>query len=172
MTPTLHNIHIHVFDTYKSDIPSQKVRTLTRRALAEILPQSPTKMSVIIADDETVRELNKYHRGLDKTTDVLSFSFQHQGDYYGDGPKPSQWTQDTEFVLPPGEAEGIGEIVISYPQTVRQAKAQNKTPYDELAFLLAHGILHLLGHDHEQAQERTVMEAEQARLLTAMLRIR
>ena len=170
MNVILHKIHIHIFEDHRDTLSSRIVRTMTQRALEEILPNSSTEISVVITDDETIRELNKYHRGLDEVTDVLSFSFQYQGDYYGDMPKASQWNQDIEFVLPPGEREGVGEIVISYPQAVRQAKTHKRSENEELAFLLAHGVLHLLGHDHENPQERTVMERTQTRLLSKMLR--
>lgn len=169
MPPFRHKIAVQVFDEFKDSIASSRVRTLARRALSAALPDSPTNLSVVIADDTSVRELNKRHRGLDEATDVLSFSFSHQGAYHGNGPTPSQWNKDATFVLPPGEGDGIGEIIISYPQTLRQAKAQGKAPEEELAFLLSHGVLHLLGHDHEEPNERAAMEAEQARLMERML---
>ncbi|MBM3949343.1 MAG: rRNA maturation RNase YbeY [SAR202 cluster bacterium] len=169
MPPARHTIVVQVFDEFKDSIASGRVRTLARRALSVALPGSTTNLSVVIADDQAVRELNKRHRGLDETTDVLSFSFSHQGAYYGDGPAQSQWNKDTAFVLPPGSSSGIGEIVISYPQMLRQAKAHGKAPEEELAFLLSHGVLHLLGHDHEEPRERAAMEAEQASLMERML---
>jgi probable rRNA maturation factor len=169
MTTTRHKITVQVFDQFKDSVDSRRVRTLAQRALSAALPGSPTRLNVVIADDRSVRELNKRHRGLDEDTDVLSFSFSHQGAYYGDGPAPSQWNEGTAFPLPPGEDEGIGEIVISYPQTVRQARAQGKAPEEELAFLLSHSILHLLGHDHELPRERAAMEAVQAGLMKRML---
>jgi probable rRNA maturation factor len=169
MSPARSKITVQVFDEFKDSVTPSRVRTLARRALSAALHGSPGSLSVVIADDRSVRALNKWHRGLDETTDVLSFSFSHQGAYYGEGAAPSEWTEDTAFVLPPGEGESMGEIVISYPQTLRQAQVQGKAPEEELAFLLSHGILHLLGHDHELPQERAAMEAEQAGLMKRML---
>jgi len=170
MPALAHTLHVEVFEEFRAALKTQTVRTLARRALSAAAPDATTTLSVVIADDATVHDLNKRYRGLDEPTDVLSFSFRHEGGYYGDGPRESEWAEGAEFVLPPGEAEGIGEVVISYPQTVRQAAEQGKTPEQELAFLLAHGILHLLGHDHEEADERRVMEAEQERLLARMMK--
>ena len=61
-----------------------------------------THVSVVIADDEVVRELNRQHRGLDENTDVLSFSFTHEGEYYGEEERDKSET-DIDFVLPPSE---------------------------------------------------------------------
>ena len=112
---------------------------------------------MVVTDDETVRELNLRHRGLDETTDVLSF--------------PAAPEEADGFVLPADEgiAGSIGEIVVSWPQAVRQAESAGRGLRDEVAFLLAHGILHLVGHDHEEPAERALMEDEHRRLLSAML---
>ena len=112
---------------------------------------------MVVTDDETVRELNLRHRGLDETTDVLSF--------------PAAPKEGDGFVLPAvrGLAGSIGEIVISWPQAVTQAEPAGRDRDDEVAFLLAHGILHLVGHDHEEPAERALMEVEHRRLLAAML---
>ncbi len=127
--------------------------------------ESKGALSVVVADDDTVRSLNSGHRGLDETTDVLSFSFSHQGEYYG-GEKPlSEWPGDAAFVLPPGEDAGLGEVIISYPQAVRQASESGHGVKRELALLLTHGILHLLGHDHVRPDEEDAMKATETRVL-------
>ncbi len=126
------------------------------RALSTLKLPSDTGIEIVITDDDTVRELNLRHRGLDETTDVLSFSAA---------------PNETGFVLPPdvGEAGSIGEVIISGPQSARQAAQNGREPAEELAFLLAHGILHLMGHDHEEPEERREMEHRHQKLLIAML---
>ena len=126
------------------------------RALSALELPSDTSIEIMVTDDDTVRELNLRHRGLDETTDVLSFSA---------GP------DETGFVLPPGAGEtgSLGEVIISGPQSARQAARSGREPAEELAFLLAHGILHLMGHDHEEPQERRDMEERHHKLLIAML---
>ena len=64
--------------------------------------------------------------------------------------------------MPPGEAEGLGEVIISYPQAERQAQAAGHSVVRELAHLLAHGILHLLGYDHLKVEDEAVMQAKEA----------
>lgn len=125
------------------------------------------RVSVVIADDDTLRALNRKYRGIDKTTDVLSFAFDNQGEYYGEADAASDWAPDTDaaFILPPDESAGLGEVIVSYPQALRQAQAAARPIERELAHLIAHGILHLLGHDHMQTDEETLMNAKEVSIL-------
>ena len=122
-------------------------------------------VSVVFAGDDVVRELNREHRGLDETTDVLAFSFAHEGEYYGepDGRVPVE--EMPGFALPPGQPEPLGEVIVSYPQAVRQAGSASRPVREELAALLAHGILHLLGYDHVEPDDEAVMKALEDRIL-------
>ena len=122
-------------------------------------------LSVALADDRTVADLNRTYRGVDGTTDVLSFSNVHFGEYYGadDAPSTPDDAGPDGFILPPGVDAGLGELVISYPQALRQAAESRRDARDELAALLAHGVLHLLGFDHEDARDAAEMrERERA----------
>jgi probable rRNA maturation factor len=117
-------------------------------------------LSVLLTDDETVRALNHEYRGYDEPTDVLSFGLTERM-------KPA--TDDAPaaepFPLPPELVEQIGEVVISYPTAARQAAEHGHHTNDELALLLVHGILHLLGHDHDQPEETRLMREREAALL-------
>ena len=77
---------------------------------------------------------------------------------------------DFDFVLPPGENEDVslGEIIISYPQTCRQAEQAGHPVGQELTVLLVHGVLHLLGYDHEEPDDEAVMKAATARAMGQM----
>lgn len=94
-------------------------------------------IELILVDDKAIQKLNREHRGKDKSTDVLSFS------YFG------------QEVFP--ENDTVGEIVISLPKAKKQAKEHNKTVNQELQFLFVHGFLHLFGYDHEELSERKRM---------------
>lgn len=122
-------------------------------------------LGVVIADDDTVHRLNSQHRGLDEITDVLSFSFSHQGAYYGAEEQPPLALEDFEFVIPPQIGPRLGEVIISFPQAARQAEESDHGTSRELAILLAHGVLHLLGYDHEKADDEAVMKATEALVL-------
>ncbi len=100
------------------------------------------ELSVLVCDDARMLDLNRTYRGKDATTDVLSFPSQGPGI--------------------PGEPKHLGDIVISCEQASRQAEEIGQTLNVELRFLMLHGVLHLLGYDHETDQGE--MLALQARL--------
>ena len=128
--------------------------------------QEGSGVSVVFAGDEVVRELNREHRGLDETTDVLAFSFTHEGEYYGEPDEKVPIDEMPGFALPPGQAEPLGEIIVSYPQAMRQADAAGRTVTEELAALLVHGAIHLLGYDHMEPDEEAAMKALENRVLS------
>ena len=88
---------------------------VAERALSSESQEAGSRLSVVLAAAGAVRELNRQHRGLDESTDVLSFSFTHHGEYYGEAPRDAEPAGGLEFVLPPGQSEPLGEVVISYP---------------------------------------------------------
>ena len=144
-----------------------------RHGLAQGLPPDASgQVSLLLADDGVVRELNRQYRGVDATTDVLSFSAQHGGHWMGDdgvgGDSDGDGDGDDAFPLPDGELPPWGEIVISLPQAVRQADAAGVPLRRELALLLVHGALHLLGYDHYDADEQAEMQALERAALAAI----
>ena len=92
--------------------------------------------------DSVMRVLNKKYRGLDKATDILSFTYEDARD-------------------PSGHRVLFGDLVISVPRILAQAKRYRVTPGRELARLLTHGALHLCGHDHVKLGERKRMRARE-----------
>ena len=162
-------IDIQIFDEFASVVSESQVLEAVSAALESESCNPDTHVSVVIADDEVVRELNRQHRGLDENTDVLSFSFTHEGEYYGEEERDKSET-DIDFVLPPGENDDttLGEIIISYPQTCRQAEQAGHAVGQELTVLLVHGVLHLLGYDHEEPDDEAMMKAATSRAMGQM----
>lgn len=107
------------------------------------------ELSVLLTDDAEVRVLNRRYRRKDRTTDVLSFPLL-------EGKKMKNPTEGPV---------ALGDVVISVPQALRQASEQGKEPRQELALLLVHGILHLLGYDHATLDQEKKMFALQGRIL-------
>jgi probable rRNA maturation factor len=97
-----------------------------------------------LVGDDTIRELNATHRAKDSATDVLSFPLE-----------------DRAFVLPPGEPLALGDVVVSYPRAAAQAEEYGHSIERELAYLVAHGVLHVLGYDHEVESEQQVMRQKE-----------
>jgi probable rRNA maturation factor len=112
---------------------------------------------LILAGGRLLQTLNRQWRGLDRTTDVLSFPL--------DGPGAAATPEAT---LPEGledpDAYLLGEVVISVPRLLDQAKAAGIKPGEELVRLVIHGVLHVLGHDHEIAGERVRMQGRERAL--------
>jgi probable rRNA maturation factor len=117
----------------------------------------PYEVSLVFTDSETVQQLNRDYRGVDEPTDVLAFHMLPQKEV------------DDSFMLPPDGVTRLGEVIISYPQAVKQAKKQGHSPERELALLIIHGILHLLGYDHEEPEEESKMRERERELLERCL---
>ena len=162
------DISITVLDEFQDTVCDSWLEGVCRTVLEQEGVRQA--VSLVIADDRTVRLLNSEYRGLDKTTDVLSFAFGNEGEYYGVGDAPSEWSADEEFVLPPGEAAGLGEVIVSYPQAVRQAQQAGHSIERELAHLITHGILHLMGHDHLDDDEEREMNARERAVMERLAR--
>ena len=120
----VYNVAVNVFDEYADDLDPAWLSAIARIVLSVEGVEDGASTSIAVADDETVAGLNSEHRGLDATTDVLSFSPTHSGAYYGDDRGDDDRDADLdefEFILPPNQAEtNIGEVIISLPQARRQ----------------------------------------------------
>lgn len=148
------------------------------QALHEALPpDQPGQVSLLITDDTTVQGLNRKYRGLDEVTDVLSFSAEFPGHWEGDQATAGNAAgddlnlADVAFILPPDEVPPLGEVIISHPQTQRQASEKSVDLDRELALLMVHGVLHLMGHDHLEAVDTALMQSKEQAALQAIFPI-
>ena len=157
---------VSVDEPYEGEIDALWLEGVARAALAVAQVSGSSEVSLLVTGDETVRTLNAEYRGLDETTDVLSFSAGHPGHWEGDGDGPEQGGE--EFVLPPGAPLPLGEIIVSWPQARRQADEHGVTPMRELAHLVVHGALHLVGYDHLEPDEAALMQAREQEALEAL----
>lgn len=108
------------------------------------------EVSVTFVDNAEIQALNREHRRLDKPTDVLSFS---------------QLEGEDEIVLPEGQPLPLGDIVISLERCREQAEDYGHSFDRELGFLVAHGMLHLLGYDHQNQGDEAAMTARTEEIL-------
>ncbi len=142
---------VQVQDEYgAADFPAQRVIGAIVRVLAEHGAVPGTALSVVLADDEQVRQLNAQYRGVDAPTDVLSFPAD---------PLPSE--------IAASQAPYLGDMIIACPYTLQQAQEAGHAPADEYVLLAIHGTLHLLGYDHDNAEREASMWQQQARALAA-----
>ena len=162
-------VAVQVFSEFEGAVSEEWLGEVCRRALAH--ERVGRQVSLVIADDATLSALNGEYRGVGKTTDVLAFALDaaNQGEYYGDNAPqdapPDDGLADGEFVLPPDALDALGEVIISYPQAARQARAAGHTIERELAGLITHGILHLTGHDHMRDDDGAAMSAKERAIL-------
>ncbi len=147
-------IEVRVFPTFRSTVKTPFVRKAAKAALATADPQGVTDVSVVIADDKTLHDLNLRYRGFDEPTDVLSF-----GDESDASLTPPDADEGPAFPDMPEDSPSLGEIVLSYPLALRQAGEHNVRVEEEVALLIVHGVLHLLGHDHAEPNEEAAMKA-------------
>jgi probable rRNA maturation factor len=146
-------IGIHVEEEFRGLVDGGWVKKIARQVLKAEGVAPPYEVSLVFTDFETVKQLNRDYRGVDKPTDVLAFYML-----------PQKGANDS-FALPPDGVTRLGEVIISYPQAVEQAKEQGHPPERELALLVIHGILHLLGYDHEEPKEESEMREKERELL-------
>jgi probable rRNA maturation factor len=118
------------------------------RAMTRLIQLSNTDISFVLTDDNRIHQLNKIYRRKDRPTDVLAFAMR-------EGP----------FAELAGTV--LGDVIVSVPTARRQADARGGRLLDEVTMLLAHGLLHLLGWDHDTPAKDRRMRAETARLCAA-----
>jgi len=153
----LEKIETLIEKEFREDLDGGWVKKIVRQVLkAEGVP-SPYEVSLVFTDSDTVQRLNRDYRGVDEPTDVLAFYML-----------PQKGTASS-FALPPDGVTRLGEVIISYPQALTQAKDQGHSLERELALLVIHGILHLLGYDHEKPEEESKMRERERELLERCL---
>lgn len=136
-------------------------RAALRRLAARVLRMeaiAPAEVGLVVTDDETVRDLNRRYRGLDEPTDVLSFGHEPAA-------HPFDKLRTEPFVTPPDGVLRLGEVILSYPTAERQAREAGRSVQEEAAHLVVHGLLHLLGYDHEAPEDERRMRAREEALL-------
>ncbi len=118
------------------------------RAMIKLLQLDKAEVSFVLTDDDRIHQLNKIYRGKDRPTDVLAFAM-HEGEF--------------------GELAGrlLGDVIVSVPTARKQAGAHRVDVLEEVTMLLAHGLLHLLGWDHDTDAKDRRMRAETSRLCAA-----
>jgi probable rRNA maturation factor len=150
-------IGIHVEEEFWRLVDKGWVRKIAQTVLKAEGVALPYEVGLVFTDSETVKQLNRDYRGVNETTDVLAFyMFSHK-------------EADDSFALPPDGITRLGEVIVSYPQAAEQAKEQGHSHEKELALLIIHGLLHLVGYDHEQPQEETRMRTREKELLEKFL---
>jgi len=130
-------------------INQRKIREIVKKALQSLKVDEKTEVSILFDDDKFIRSLNNKYRGIDKSTDVLSFSL---------------WEGSVK--TPEVESDKLlGDIIISVETAQRQADNLNHSMEKELTVLLIHGLLHLTGYAHEEDKDYKIMREKETEML-------
>lgn len=149
------DVELHDDTGEAADLLPLVERVASRAVLAEGL-DGRYELAVSLVADERIRELNREHRELDAVTDVLSF--------------PLLDDDSAQFVLPSDHPTHIGDVVIAVGRMREQAAEYGHAVEREVAYLTVHGVLHLLGYDHEDDEDRVHMRAREEEILADLPR--
>lgn len=148
-------INILVDDSLTDYPDSAWLESLLEQVLIAQNAGPEAEIGLVITTQEKIHQLNLKYLEEDKPTDVLSFPMLAEPS--GNG--------TIQFVAAPDGQEHLGEVIISYPQTIIQAEERHHPVNRELAILLIHGVLHLLGYDHDLPEPERLMKEREADIL-------
>jgi probable rRNA maturation factor len=146
-------INILVDEGFEAGVEPSWLEDIAQRVLAAEKAKSKTEVGIVVTGQEMVQQLNRNFRGQDEPTDVLAFSSREEA------------VGLPTFILAPDGLSHLGEVIISYPQALKQAEEHSHSLKKELTILLIHGLLHLLGYDHEEGEQERQMQAREKELL-------
>jgi probable rRNA maturation factor len=142
----------------QTPFPNHLLERAAKAALQNQNAPSDSELTIVLTDDSQVQELNRDYLGIDAPTDVLSF--------------PASETNGSEIdgseIDPETGAPYLGDILISLPYAAKSAEKVGHPLESEVQLLVVHGVLHLLGHDHAEAEEKVVMWKAQAEILESL----
>ncbi len=146
------------------------IEELAKKVAARVLETEgcpfDVQISLVITDDEGIKEMNAEFRNIDSATDVLSFpniDFEEPGDF-----SVVEGTQRIDVIDPESGLVVLGDIVINEKRVREQASEYGHSELREFAFLVAHSMLHLCGYDHMEEDEAAVMEKKQEEVLQSL----
>jgi len=156
-----------VCDDQQDDAPvdTQRWVTLARRALRHEGVSPPCEMGLLFVDAAQITVLNEEHLGGTGPTDVLAFPIDDV-ESFGDQGEPADGSGLASAAPQDHPPRLLGDVVVC-PEVAARAVNTGGVLEDELALLVVHGILHLLGHDHAEPEEKAVMQARERELLAA-----
>jgi probable rRNA maturation factor len=146
-------INVLIEKEFKKQVNSVWLKNIIGQVLNTEKVGVKAELGLVITNDEKIRELNLKYLEEDRPTDVLSF------------PMNEQLNGSPAFTNVPDGKLHLGEIIISYPQAVKQAEEHNHPAEKEIVILLIHGILHLLGYDHDIPLRIKTMRSRESAIL-------
>jgi probable rRNA maturation factor len=148
----LYTVHVNItMEEMPFDVEEDRLRAAVSHALQAGGQKVPCALTLRLADDEDIRQLNRQFAGIDSVTDVLSFP-----------------AEDEPYATEPDEPTYLGDVIIAVPVAKTQAQEKRHTLMAELQILAIHGTLHLLGYDHHTPHGQTDMQTCESAALNAL----
>jgi len=155
-------INILIEEDFEGYLEVSWLQSVAEQALVTQDASSKTELGLVITTQERVQQLNRSYLGKDEPTDVLAFSML---------PEPSvagKSEDSSPFIQPPDGVLHLGEVIVSYPQAVLQAEEHRHSVKREIAILVIHGVLHLLGYDHDKPELERQMKNKEKEILSCI----
>ncbi len=155
-------INILIDEDYGGYLEVRWLQSVAEQVLVAQDAGSRVELGLVITNQERVQQLNRSYLGRDEPTDVLAFPML---------PEPLA-TGESEvfspFVQPPDGVLHLGEVIISYPQAVIQAEEHRHSVKREIAILIIHGVLHLLGYEHDKPELERHMKTSEKEIMSCI----
>jgi probable rRNA maturation factor len=149
------DIGVLIDENLEGNLDESWLKSVATQVLVAQGITSAVELGLVIATQKRVQQLNQSYLGRDEPTDVLAFSAVEE-----------VGVDFPPFVPPPDGVLHLGEVIISYPQAVIQAGEHQHSIKKEIAILIIHGILHLLGYEHDKPELECQMRAKEAEVLS------
>ncbi len=153
-------INILIDEDYEGYLEVSWLQSIAEQVLVAQDADSRLELGLVITNQERVQQLNRSYLGKDEPTDVLAFSMLPEPLPTGDSEASSPFAQPPDGVL------HLGEVIISYPQAVIQAREHQHSVKREIAILIIHGVLHLLGYEHDKPELEHQMKTREKEILS------
>lgn len=152
---------IEIFDDIESGLDCELIKKVFEEVRKEFsLPQN-VYVELTVADGETIREVNKEYRNVDRVTDVLSFPALEVTLPFDIKDYPDDIDMSTGELM-------LGEIMLCYDKAVEQSKEYGHSIERESAYLVLHGLLHLMGFDHIEDDDKAIMREKEEKILNKL----
>ena len=148
-------VNVLIDDELKVKLELGWLRGVAEQVLLALGAGADAELGLFIATGERVKRLNRDYLGRDEPTDVLAFSAREE---IGADHPP--------FVPPPDGVLHLGEVIIAYPQAVKQAEEYKHSVEREILILIIHGVLHLLGYEHDTPELELKMRAREKEVMS------
>lgn len=139
-------INIEISEPFQDKVDEATLYITAKKTLEHQAVPSSNGLAILITTDQQIHDLNLRFRGIDSSTDVLSFNLDQ--------------------LDPDDDTQYLGDVVISYPTASAQAQSYGHDVTEELQLLIVHGILHLLGYDHAEPADKARMWKVQKEILS------